>query len=327
MLTHHNKPTAQCQLRDVSESGRERPWRRKKLANRLLSQAYKSVNPDKAERLQNCASWLVFRETDGGLQKKLESAIFCKVRLCPMCAYRRSVKLAVHMDRIMKALESDGQYAYIFATFTVRNCAGDDLSATINAMMAAWSRISRAKSFKDVVLGWYRGLEVTHNVDSNSKDYDTYHPHFHCIFVVSKAYFSSRKYISHDKWVRMWAKAMRIDYAPNVDVRRVKGNTIKAVAEATKYSVKDADYILPNDWDLTVDTVRILDAALADRRLVAYGGKMKEWHRRLNLDDEIDGDLIHVQDETDLTQELDSHLVRYVWNVGYNQYFRDDDKI
>ena len=45
------------------------------------------------------------------------------------------------------------------------------------------------KKVKNVVIGYFRGLEVTHNLDKNSNDYDTYHPHFNIILMVNKSYF------------------------------------------------------------------------------------------------------------------------------------------
>ncbi|ELC8464112.1 protein rep (plasmid) [Clostridium perfringens] len=45
------------------------------------------------------------------------------------------------------------------------------------------------KKVKNVVIGYFRGLEVTNNLDKNSNDYDTYHPHFNIILMVNKSYF------------------------------------------------------------------------------------------------------------------------------------------
>jgi plasmid rolling circle replication initiator protein Rep len=86
-----------------------------------------------------------------------------------------------------------------------------------------------------------------------------------------------------------------------------------------KYTVKDTDYIKPWDWELTVEIVRVLDKALNHRRLVAFGGVFKEWHKKLNLDDAVDGDLVHVDSES---SEIDENvlILSYEWNVGYQQY-------
>lgn len=322
MYQNHNMAESENQgaLFDVSSTGKARPWREKKEAGMKLALAYDAVDPKKAQRLRECASFLVFKRlVDDTL--KLHSTNLCRVRLCPMCAWRRSLKTFAHTQRIMEAVKMEKEkYAYIFLTLTVRNCTGDELNNAIDAMMEAWHRFMGYKAVVEVVRGWYRGLEVTHNVDFLSESYDTYHPHFHCLLVVDQGYFKGRSYLSQVAWTSFWKKAMRLDYDPVVDVRRVKGDTAQAVAEAAKYTVKETDYILPDDWELTIDTVRLLDKALADRRLVAYGGLMKEWHKRLNLDDEMDGDLIHIDDEQKVAAETDKLMV-FVWHTGYNQYF------
>lgn len=303
-------------LSDKSGTGRERPWREKKMANELLSKAYEEINPRKAERLRECADLLIFSVEDDG-KKKLKSMNSCRVRLCPLCAWRRSLKIHAHVIQILNAI--GGEYAYIFLTLTVRNCVADELSGTLDSLMNAWGKLERRQAFEKAVKGWYRGLEVTHNVDKLSPSYDTYHPHFHCLLAVNKSYFKKSDYLKKADWADLWKQSLGVDYVPVVDVRRVKGTNSQAVAEAAKYAVKDADYIIPNDWDLTVDAVRTLDAALDNRRLVAYGGVFKDLHRKLNLDNEVDGDLVNVGEKEKVSaKELREEV--YIWHTGYRQY-------
>lgn len=42
-------------------------------------------------------------------------------------------------------------------------------------------------------------------------------------------------------------------------------------------------YIIPDDWNLTVDTFHLLDSALHRRRFVAYGKEFKRVKQLLNL--------------------------------------------
>lgn len=328
MLLHlkDNTDTAHCQgcgevLTDKTAKGKERPWREKKMTNELLSLAYEEVNKKKADRLRECGNFLSFQVLADG-SKKLRTMASCRVRLCPMCAWRRSLKVHAHTVKIIDAMND--KYAYVFLTLTVGNCTGGELSDTITQMMKAWARLTKRQEFSAAVKGWYRGLEVTHNVDIKSKSYDTFHPHFHTLLAVNKSYFTARSYLSHDAWVALWRECMRVDYEPVVDVRRVKGSTGQAVAEAAKYTVKDADYIIPDDWDLTIDTVRVLDKALDKRRLVAYGGVMKDKHRELNLDDEMDGDLVNVEQDSGAAAADPAKELVYFWHTGYSQYIRGE---
>ena len=323
LYDNHNTQPVECQdnrevLTDISASGRERPWRAKKQQSELLSALYEDIDMKKAFRISECADFLKFAlKADG--TKKLKEMRSCRVRLCPMCAWRRSLKVHHHVVKILDAM--CGEYAYIFLTLTVKNCEGDELSKTLDKLMKAWNRLSKEPLFLAAVKGWYRGLEVTHNIDENSESYDTYHPHFHCLLAVRKNYFNGRHYLKNEDWAWLWKKSLDVDYEPIVDVRKVTGTTSKAVAEAAKYTVKDSDYIVRQDLEFSIKTIRILDAALNKRRLIAFGGVMKEWHRKLNLDDEMDGDLIHVDGDETNAEETDKEIV-FAWHTGYSQYFR-----
>lgn len=326
-------------LTDISSTGRKRPWKKHKIENMKLAEIYDSlaeseIDKDywqkRGDRLRNCNTHLGFSVFDGGTgdeTMKVTHAESCRVRLCPLCSWRRTIKIFTHARKIIEKMQEEGKYAYIMVTLTVPNVTADKLNETITRMMEAWRKFQQYKKFDKAVEGWYRGLEVTHNVNKRSSSYDTYHPHFHCILAVNKSYFDSRDYISRNEWLEMWRRAYRDETITQVDVRRVKpkkgkdpNDIIGAVAEVAKYTVKAGDYILPNNWDLSCDSVRILDKALANRRLVAFGGVMKDLHKKLNLDDEIDGDLI---EDGDCENGKPTAEVMYFWHVGYQEYIKE----
>ena len=292
-----------------------------------------------------CATVLQFKK-DTEQKRKLHQAYFCQLRLCPVCNWRRSLKIFSQVSKIIQAIEQDREHAYIFLTLTQKNVSGEELDQELDKMMKAWNRFLGYKKVKDVVKGSYRGLEITYDKESKitkrmyqeKKDYykklglkvgnknpnfDMYHPHFHVLIVVRKGYFTSKEYLSHEVWRELWAKAMRLDYLPQVNVKRVKGNTAEAVAETAKYVAKDSDYVIEKDLDLSMNVVETLDYALQRRRLVSFSGIMKEWHKKLNLDDVEDGDLIHI--EIDKDSELENEQIKietYAWNVGFMNYIK-----
>jgi plasmid rolling circle replication initiator protein Rep len=310
-------------LRDVSRTGREFPWREKKLANEQLALLYDEFDSEKAYRLRECASILVFNELEDGTLK-LKNMNSCRLRLCFPCVARRSKKIFCHTEKIIASMSSERKYAYIFLTLTLKNCKGEELGKTLDEMFSAWHRFMGYNSVKTAIKGWYRGLEITHNVDATSESYNTYHPHFHCLLAVNKRYFVTEEYINHAEWTSLWQRAMKLDYCPQVNIKKVRGNDARAdaraIAETAKYAVKSEDYIIPNNWELSAETVELLDEVLHKRRLVAYGGVMKEWHKKLNLDDEVDGDLIHISDE--ISARETGEEVSFFWDTGYKQYIR-----
>ena len=158
-----------------------------------------------------------------------------------------------------------------------------------------------------------------------------YHPHFHIILMVNKSYFNnSKEYISHENWVKLWKSCLKIDYDPIVNIKAFKTGTKKqiekSIAETAKYTVKDNDFIIKDDAGevnekMTDDAVFILDKALANRRLVAFGGLLRDIQQDLKLDDMENGDLVNTDNEV-LREDLDYILERYQWNIGYSQYIK-----
>lgn len=309
--------------------GKDKKWSIYKMKNHHLANAYDVIDAHTAERLRLCSSRLVFGIRFDGI-RKLISGMFCRVRLCPICQWRRSLKLYSQVLQVLHAMQ-DQEYRFIFLTFTVRNVSGEELSQSISDMLYSFNKVTKYKEFKRAVYGWYRGMEVTHNVDVSSNSYDTFHPHIHCLLAVKRSYFTSRDYISQEKFTELWKRALGVSYTPIVHVERVRpknkndgaSGIVKAVCEATKYAAKSSDYIIFDDWNLTVETVRILDKALAGRQLIGFGGCMREMRKKLKLDSIESGDLINI-DGSDSREEEYDYFASYAWHTGYLQYVGED---
>lgn len=316
-------------LKDTNKKGKQRPWREKKLKTLKLAEIYELLGlDDKAFRVKYCSCQLAFKVDNETGEKKLDSMTSCQVRLCPMCNWRRSLKIYGQVSKVMdKALENR-DYRFLFLTLTCKNVEGKDLSKTIDELFHAFNLLTKRKAFKQSVKGWFRALEVTHNLNEKSDSYNTYHPHFHIILMVNKSYFNKPEvYISQEKWTSLWKSCLKVDYTPIVHITAFKtGNkkeTAKSVAETAKYTVKDEDYLISEDKELSKEAVYILDRALANRRLVAFGGELRQIHRELNLDDIENGDLVNTDNEDEeLREDVKYHIEVYDWNIGYKQYLR-----
>ncbi|WP_108307200.1 protein rep [Metalysinibacillus jejuensis] len=67
--------------------------------------------------------------------------------------------------------------------------------------------------------------------------------------------------------------------------------------------------------------VKDLENALSYKKLISYGGLLKEMHKKLNLDDVEDGDLIKVNDE----KEDEGYTVTAMWNWNRQNYYIKND--
>lgn len=310
-------------LKDINKNGKDNNWKERKESNLKLADSYKRLGFKKYYRVVDCSTFLEFVVTKSSSLKLLK-ANFCKVRLCPMCAWRRSLKIFGQVSKVMDLVEKNYNYKYLFLTLTVKNCYGEDLKDTLDLMTYSFNKLSERKAFKQAVKGYFRSLEITYNKKDN-----TYHPHFHLILAVNKNYFTDdRTYLSQEKWTNLWKESLKVDYTPVVDVRRVKSKNKdfgKVVAETAKYTVKADDYLIKDedgkiDEGLTDNVVKTLDKALHRKRLVSFGFIFKEIHKMLKLDDTEDGSLENTDNEDELRDDLTDIILRYQWNIGIKNY-------
>lgn len=309
-------------LKDVNKQGNLIDWRGKKLDSIELSNSYVRLEMEsKAERTATCGDFLQFKEfLDTNKNPKLHKSNFCKVRLCPMCSWRRSLKLFGQVSQVMDHLEENHNFRYLFLTLTVKNCYSEDFKETLDLMTKAFNKMTRLKSFKSSIKGYFRALEVTYNrID------DSYHPHFHIILAVSTTYFKDQ-YINQKEWGNIWKSCLGADYNPIVDIRAVKKNNKKEVSEVAKYTVKSDDFLIKENGiineEITDKVVKTLDLGLHRKRLVAFGFIFKDIHKELNLDDAIDGDLVNTDNEVEEIEGLNYVLVNYVFDKMKRNYLK-----
>ena len=295
-------------LKDYSSTGKERPWKLHKQENLQLVKIYKTarekninlITDSRLFDLEHCADTLLFAENAEG-KKKLKSANFCRLRLCPMCQWRRSLKMFGQVQTITdKILERDKSTRFLFATFTVKNVDAENLETCINILnnkflylVSRNKTFAPAKKLKQNLLGYLKAVEVTYN----TKD-KTYHPHLHVIFAVKSTFFKNKQnYMTKKEWIELWQQALGVDYKPQTDIRAIKSGTAKAVAEVAKYPVKTAPILsLPDDE--AVEVLKTLTLSLHKKRFVAYGGIFKTIKQELKLTDvETDKDLVNVDTE------------------------------
>ena len=315
-------------LKDYSSTGKERPWKLHKQENLQLVKIYKTarekninlITDSRLFDLEHCADTLLFAENAEG-KKKLKSANFCRLRLCPMCQWRRSLKMFGQVQMITdKILERDKSTRFLFATFTVKNVDAENLETCINILnnkflylVSKNKTFAPAKKLKQNLLGYLKAVEVTYN----TKD-KTYHPHLHVIFAVKSTFFkNSNNYMTKKEWIELWQKALNVDYKPQTDIRAIKTNTGKAIAEVAKYPVKTAPILSLND-DEAVEVLKTLTLSLNKKRFVSYGGIFKTIKQELKLADvETDKDLVNMDiEQQERFNAVTAVLFKYNFKFG-----------
>jgi plasmid rolling circle replication initiator protein Rep len=298
-------------LAEISPS--DRPWDEHGASRDDVAALYRELDHPYAVRMETCAQLLEFAlkfdDQSDALKTRLQSARFCRVRHCPVCQWRRSLRHRALFFRALPSLQADyPSHRFLFLTLTVRNCPLEGLRQQIDHLSKSWHSFTKRNFPAD---GWVRSLEVTRGKDG------TAHPHYHCLLMVPKAYFFEGSYLSQAAWTDKWRSALRIDYTPVVNIKAVKPNSEDrgglpgAVCETLKYSVKPADLVADRDWLLGITQ------QMHNVRSFATGGIIKTYLAALEQE-ETNDDLVNVGDPLDTVGEL-ARFLSY-WNRSIRHY-------
>lgn len=229
---------------------------------------------EKEKRLIDCGTFITISPTSG----RITSANFCKNKLCPICQWRKSLKVYGEILQIQKRVEETTK-DFIFFTLTLENTK--DLEKGINEILKGFYNFSNDRTFKKISKGYIRTLEITYN-----EKRETWHPHIHLIVALKENYFI-QNYKEQKEWAKIWERCAKKEYTPIIDVRKVKQDKDeetykKAIAEISKYSVKP--FATKKDKSQEYAYKSIIKET-HHRRLRSYGGIYAKIKKELNFND------------------------------------------
>lgn len=273
------------------------PWREK-----FLPWHYKS---------QNCGTFLEFKNSSEGL--KLNSANFCKHRLCPMCAKRRSHMWGAKISEILPLIPPKQLENCIFQTLTVKNFPLGELPVRKKWLSNSVKRLLQSLRDKELILGYIKGFEITRPHNS----FTECHPHYHLVLAMEAKYFDRENYINQTEWRSRWKKAANLDYDPFVHIRAVD-SLQSGILETVKYELKPDNYTSSWIW-----TARLAIANQNTQR-VSTGGIFRDHLRSL----EYDPDMIHEADR-DLGyfpggSQSRKYLFRWDSRLKHHVYYKEE---
>ncbi len=275
----------------------------------LYAQAPANPVAKHAAKVAACSQTVILtdvtnRET-GGLGHKAESWK-CRERHCPICQSARARKLHRAFSAALPAIMAQvPQGTFLLLTLTVRNCQISELRKTIADMGKAWKRLIRKPEFQ-IVKGWVRGTEVTRS------DIGEAHPHFHALLLVPSSYFTGKYYIKQSRWVELWQEAVKLDYSPSVDIRRVKTpeSGLSEAIKAATYSMKPSELTTDAAW------FHELHNQVSGLRFLASGGVIKA-----ALGNQAEGEAADIVEGAEPEGEEGNKQV-FGWNRPRRQYRR-----
>ena len=326
-----NQERLHSTLQDRSSTGRTRRWSHYKKSSLAVSKAFSRLEEDSLSvRIGECGGWLRFKACPSGCERRLAAASFCKARLCVLCQWRKSLVLYHQVHQIAcKHIQHFKSDVPLLLTLTVPNVPSRDLKERIDLMQKSWHRLMNRAPVKRVCRAWFRSLEVTYN-----EARDDYHPHFHVLIFVPRNYFDKKYalYIERDRWLSMWQESTGLSEITQVDIRKVKkrqkrSSLASISAEVAKYATKPGDYIKARSdglYEAKPRVVETLHRALKGRKLVALGGKFKDYQKALKQQDLEQADLVHIDESEKVCRcricSSELLLELYRWHLNTRAY-------
>ncbi|GMB90816.1 hypothetical protein NHP190002_15460 [Helicobacter ailurogastricus] len=252
-----------------------------------LKAKYSPFNPKKAVRCELCGTYLTFQpyEHTQTQERKYEliDANFCGCRWCPTCEWLKCRKLITELHSVFSQIQASHSVAYLFLTLTTKNTPLNALRASVKHLSLSFARLARFDPFARSVLGYLRAIEFLGAKTPKGQA----HPHFHTLLVVKPSYFK-KHYLSQAKWTELWQQALKVDYTPIVDIRRIRPKKLdlansanipavspaltSALLECVKYSVKPSKLAKMSRNDF-----QILDQEAKGLRQYNKGGLLKQY--------------------------------------------------
>ena len=140
-------------LSDRSE--KDKPWDLHRHDCDLVANIYNSSYEFEKlfERMNECSGHLQYSEVlnrdTGEVGIKLKKAMFCRVRHCPVCQWRRSLMWKARFYKNIPEIENEYKSArWMFLTLTIENCEIENLRETIKKMNKSFIKMIQRKHFK-----------------------------------------------------------------------------------------------------------------------------------------------------------------------------------
>ena len=239
--------------------------------NRSLGHSIARLFPDDQKRINrvfSCGSQtsIVYSPS---LHKSHIESFWCDERCCPVCNYYKSRSL---FSRVYNYVRENSDKNYVFLTLTVPNVPMSELRDTVKRMNRAFGRMFRIQDKKSKTFpmfsGYIRRLEVTYNIDSDSKSYRTFHPHLHvlleckpeykphskCFYHTSEIVKDWRYYMEDESISEKAQKIKRIRPLGSYDSEdQYRAALADRVAEVAKYPMKFNKKLVHPDFEFLFD--------------------------------------------------------------------------
>lgn len=195
----------------------------------LLGSLYTTEGSSRGAAVNRCGTELWFRRYNNVEKTKLESANFCKHKLCPFCAWRWHLKYSRILSKTFEVL-GEGEYYHL--VLTIPNIKKITKEFIIALREKATTFLKSYLKIKD----YFLSFEITIDKEGG------YHPHYHVVFKHSKKLPTKKEMQTN------WAK---ISCCGNkyaiIHIDKCTRDTKGISQELTKYILKFDDELITKE--------------------------------------------------------------------------------
>lgn len=331
IIISQDKTVVKTQNSSIIEQNLQK-WVEKKHLSKKISIKLRRIGEEKRSiRMYYCADVLEYTKCNACNAWHIKRANLCRDRFCPTCSWRLSLQRFGEMKKLLSVINDKDGYnikGWSLVTLTVKNCNLNDLSETLDKMSEAWKLTVNQRKLKPCFYGWAKSTELTLNERTREV-----HPHYHILV----AWYDVADKLLIDKWLSACTnKGLTVDikaqHAQQVNYWRghetptehikseVADDFTKAVLETFKYSVKGSDLD-----SMSLKEFKTVVQQYANKRLISYGGKIKEYVKllRLNMEEVKDEDI-----QLNVCRDcgaFELEKVAYKWAFGLKAYVKIDN--
>lgn len=303
----------------ITETSKKIKWSDKKIRSlKVADRMTRAGFEERGKAIRFCGTLLVMKKCECCGEIEVKSANLCRDRMCPTCQWRLALKRYAQMCKCFDFINDKKEFCAGFLTLTVKNCLPEELEKTLSDMSSDWNRLLAHKDIKRLVIGWARSVEITYN-----KRNRTFHPHYHVILLLKKEENADDL---REIFRLKWQKVARLEYMPIVDFRYIRNihendektdeNGVKAaILETFKYITKESD-----EEAMPLSIFREMVRAITGKRLVAFGGAIKEARKLLRMSDEITDDDAGSSGNACTSCGEETKQAIYRWSFGDKRY-------
>lgn len=246
-------------------------------------------------KLDNCGSYLIFRNYIKAQRSRLIGACSCKEHLlCAFCAARRGVRNAVaYRERVDLLIEEKPAQRLMFATFTVVN--GDDLWERFTHLRSSMQTLLKNRNYA-LKRGSVSSFSFAHGgvfayEFKKGSGSGKWHPHIHMLLLVDSGAFPDVQKVK-DEWLDITGDSSVVNLKPCTDDA--------AFLEVFAYALKFSEMSNQDRW--------FAFNQLKGERLISSFGSL----RGVEVPESLSDDLI---DDEKLWVDV---LYRYSKWIGYS---------